>query len=302
MIRNRSLLVSVIIPTYNRADTIERSIRSVLDQTYYNLEVIVIDDGSTDSTAEVVAEINDDRIRYYGLDKNYGACTARNIGIDYSHGEYIAFQDSDDEWMNDKIEKQIALLESKPEIDVCTCSVVTVWNNNKIYNQSIRTSSRISRKDIYSRRRINISTVSILAKRKVLLSIRFDPDVFRWQDYDWAIRASAKYAFFHISDILVFAYLSDNSISFGGNQEVIEINRFFIKKYKNEFENDKCFEASLYRNIAYFETLCRNRNASNSYLYALRLDPCFRGLIQYILAKFGILYAGLKLVNSPIFR
>ena len=84
-------MVSVIIPTYNRGSLIGRAIVSVLNQTYKDIEVLVIDDASTDYTETVVDSIKDERLHYYKLEKNGGACRARNVGISKAQGEYIAF-------------------------------------------------------------------------------------------------------------------------------------------------------------------------------------------------------------------
>ena len=97
--------ISVIIPTYNRGNMIERAVRSVLNQTYNNIEVIVVDDGSTDNTEEVIKDIKDTSVIYI-KEANAGACVARNKGIDVSSGDYIAFLDSDDEWFPEKLEIQ----------------------------------------------------------------------------------------------------------------------------------------------------------------------------------------------------
>ena len=94
-------MVSIIIPTYNRADKLKAAIMSVLNQTYCDLELIIVDDGSTDDTKNVVANIDDNRLRYV-YQKNAGACVARNNGIEEAHGDYIAFHDSDDVWHLDK--------------------------------------------------------------------------------------------------------------------------------------------------------------------------------------------------------
>ena len=99
--RERSMreeLISVIIPTYNRRDKVTYAVKSVLDQTYSNIEVIIIDDASTDNTEAEIKKIKDDRIRYIYLEKNHGAAGARNVGIKEANGTYIAFQDSDDIW------------------------------------------------------------------------------------------------------------------------------------------------------------------------------------------------------------
>jgi len=102
--------VSVVIPTYNRADKVPNGIESVLAQTCSDLEVIVVDDGSTDDTGKVLAERFGDRIRYYAQ-HNQGASAARNRGIQEARGEYIAFLDSDDLWEKDKLEWQFKALE-----------------------------------------------------------------------------------------------------------------------------------------------------------------------------------------------
>ncbi len=107
-------LVSVIIPTYNRADLIGHTLDSAINQSYRNLEIIVIDDGSVDNTEEVVKAIGDSRIRYIRHQTNCGGSTARNTGIEAARGEYIAFLDSDDIWVPNKIQLQLASIQMHP--------------------------------------------------------------------------------------------------------------------------------------------------------------------------------------------
>jgi len=103
-------LVSVVIPTYNRSKILLRAIDSVLQQTYLNIEIIVIDDGSTDDTYERVEKLVDSgKIRYYKI-KNSGVCIARNFGIEKAKGDYISLLDSDDEYLADRIEKQLGVM------------------------------------------------------------------------------------------------------------------------------------------------------------------------------------------------
>ena len=106
-------MISIIIPTYNRAKFIKRAIDSALDQTYQNFEIIIVDDGSTDNTKEVLTDyINQGKMKYI-YEKNSGPGIARNAGVEHAKGELVAFLDSDDEWMPDKLEKQIKILESR---------------------------------------------------------------------------------------------------------------------------------------------------------------------------------------------
>lgn len=103
-------LVSIIMPSYNTARFIKESIQSVLDQTYQNWELIIVDDCSTDNTDEVVASIKDDRIKYFKNEKNSGAAVSRNRALREAKGKWIAFLDSDDLWLPEKLEKQIEFM------------------------------------------------------------------------------------------------------------------------------------------------------------------------------------------------
>src|SRR5216684_2095663 len=102
--------VSVVIPNYNRAAKVQNAIQSVLLQTFSDLEVIVVDDGSSDGTGRILGETYGDRIRYC-FQTNQGASVARNRGIEEARGEWIAFLDSDDLWEKDKVEYQFKALE-----------------------------------------------------------------------------------------------------------------------------------------------------------------------------------------------
>ena len=104
-------VVSVVLPTYNRAALVGRAIRSVLGQSYTDFELLVIDDGSNDHTSDVVFGFSDPRLRYISLPHNLGAGAARNVGIRMARGKFLAFQDSDDEWLQSKLSKQMSVFE-----------------------------------------------------------------------------------------------------------------------------------------------------------------------------------------------
>lgn len=106
--------VSIVLPTYNRAPLLGRSIRSVLGQSYRDYELLVVDDGSTDETSGVVADFSDRRIRYLALERNAGAGAARNVGIRAARGKFLAFQDSDDEWVPSKLAEQMSAFDRGP--------------------------------------------------------------------------------------------------------------------------------------------------------------------------------------------
>jgi glycosyltransferase involved in cell wall biosynthesis len=127
-------LVSVIMPTFNRVTLLRRSILSVLAQTYQNLEVFVINDASTDNTAEMLALIKDPRLKVIHCETSRGAAAARNAGIGAARGELFAFQDDDDYWLVQKLEKQVRALQSVPaEVGWCLGGFISISESHCCY-------------------------------------------------------------------------------------------------------------------------------------------------------------------------
>ena len=121
---DKSARVGVILPTRNRAGSLRAALDSVLDQTWRDLEVLVVDDASTDATAECLAGVTDPRVRVLRLDHPHGAGGARNAGLKAMDNDWIAFQDSDDRWLPEKLEKQLAAVEAagnKAGFAYCRC-------------------------------------------------------------------------------------------------------------------------------------------------------------------------------------
>lgn len=136
---SKSPLISVIIPLYNSEKYIIEAIDSVLNQTYGNIEIIVVNDGSTDQSGFLVQEIDNPKITLINI-SNGGASKARNIGIQNANGTYIQFLDADDLLSPNKIEEQVKILESKNKIDLCFCkSIVFTDTSNLETNQEVNT-------------------------------------------------------------------------------------------------------------------------------------------------------------------
>ena len=110
--------MSVVLPTFNRRDSLPRALASVLDQSFSDLEVWVVDDGSTDDTPAWLSAPADPRIKVLRLDRNVGQAAARNLGLDQVRSPFLAFQDSDDEWLPDKLAHQMKLLQDHPGVDM----------------------------------------------------------------------------------------------------------------------------------------------------------------------------------------
>lgn len=115
-----SVFVTIIMPAYNAGNTISKSIQSVLDQTYQHFELIVVNDCSSDNTKEIIEEFieSDDRIKFIDMIVNEGVASARNIGLDHATGDFVAFLDSDDQWKETKLERQINIFNQYPEFDL----------------------------------------------------------------------------------------------------------------------------------------------------------------------------------------
>ena len=201
-------MVSVIIPAYNRAHTLRRSVESVLAQTYDDLEVIVVDDGSTDSTEAVVRAIPDARVRYV-RQINQGACAARNHGVELARGEYIAFQDSDDLWYPDKLEKQLRAMREQNAAIVC-CRLAQRDADGSVRNIPVSFPSgfRSITDDLFG-----IGTQTLLARREVFGRFRFDPEMPRFQEFELLVRIVIAYPLYCMNDALVEYSIGDDSIS-----------------------------------------------------------------------------------------
>ncbi len=207
-------LVSVIIPVYNRKDTIKKAIDSVLNQTYQNIEVLVIDDGSTDSTMDVLNQFKGKGVLVFKQDHK-GANAARNLGINHAKGEFIAFQDSDDEWLPEKLERQIAYMYSR-KYEVCYCAFYLYGkDNDEIIPSNYKNKEALEKNLIDILKNYNVvSTQTLVLHRKAVSEIGgFDVAMPRLQDYEYAIRLINKKKIGYVAEPLVKVYYSENSIS-----------------------------------------------------------------------------------------
>jgi len=188
-----SALVSVVIPCFNRADVIARAVASVLSQTYHNLEVIVVDDGSEDilELKETLDAFGDERISLIQQPHNQGGAVARNVGVTRSRGEFIAFLDSDDEWLPDKLEKQLSMADATQDRLIYSAStVITVQGKeerrSRMPLRGIEVDERIG--DYLFLNRGFLPTPAMLLPRWLALQVPFNGTLPRHQDYDFLLR------------------------------------------------------------------------------------------------------------------
>lgn len=173
-------LVSVITPVYNSEKYIEKTILSVLNQTYKNLEIILVDDCSSDNSKEIISHLqkNDERVKYVKLDKNSGAAVARNTGLGAANGQFIAFIDSDDIWKEEKLEQQLAFMKNKKASFTYT-AYETLTEDGAVQNSHIHVPTKINYPSLLKNTAIACSTVII--DKKIVGDFRM-PLVRKGQD------------------------------------------------------------------------------------------------------------------------
>jgi len=216
------LLASVIIPTFNRAAFLREAIDSVLAQTEKDFELIVVDDGSTDATRDVV-ESYGERVRYF-FQLNAGASAARNCGIKNARGKLIAFLDSDDLWLPQKLARQIAWMKAHPEIMLCYTD--EIW---------IRRGVRVNQKKIHVKAggwiyplclpRCIISPSSVLMRRELFEAVGvFDEQLPICEDYDLWLRAASRFEVGFLAAPLL--------VKRGGHADQLSHREFGIDRYR----------------------------------------------------------------------
>lgn len=278
--------VSVIIPTYNRGHVIRESIESVLQQTFSDFELIIVDDGSVDNTQKIIEEIQDDRISFIQLKKNAGACHARNVGVNNARGKYIAFQDSDDIWYLDKLEKQVAFL-LKNKADMVFCQMIS-QNGKKetMYPPKGYRNVEINKREIL--KNFLGSTQTFLIRKECFDTIWFDENLPRYQDWEFLIQATSSYKVMYQAESLVVQRLGSDSISTNPRKGFSAL-QYILNKYKDDYE--KCLEGKA--NVLSYQAtfmIQMNEKADGLLMESLKMNPLsLKHWLKFILYKLRIL-------------
>ncbi len=161
--------ISVIMPAYNSEKTIGRAVESVLAQSYPCLELVIVDDGSSDGTMELIKAYvqKDDRVRFFRNEVNMGVSASRNVGVQNARHDYVAFLDSDDYWLTDKLEKQVLLFEANPDSALCFTASAFISDDGGRSDYILHAPARVKRNEIL--RQNVISCSSVLARRADLV-------------------------------------------------------------------------------------------------------------------------------------
>jgi glycosyltransferase involved in cell wall biosynthesis len=282
--------VSVVIPSYNRARYLRRAIQSVLDQTFKDFEIIVVDDASTDETPQIVEAFRNPTIRYFRHDTNQREARSRNPGVQNAVGEYIAFLDDDDSWLPQKLALQVDLFDKSPsklgavycsslEVDGETGRVLSKWNAQKRGNIF---------RDLSEVNWIGIPSVIVLRRQCFDTLGLFDEQIEFGLDFDMWIRVARAYEYDFISEPLVLRSIYHKRLS--TNYElVLKGAESMLRKYGDYFSlNRKCYSRRfLHLGVLY----CYSghiRTARISFLKAIRFNPLeIRNYYNFALSLLG---------------
>ena len=226
--------ISVIIPTYNRATTLERAILSVLDQTFSAREVIVVDDASTDNTSDILEKYSD-RIKIIINESNRGVSFARNAGIQVARGDWIAFLDSDDIWLPEKLERQKGFHEAHPTVLISQCD--EIWIRNGV---RVNPMSKHKKLDGWIFEACIplciVSPSAVIIHKRIFKHIGlFDVNLLACEDYDLWLRIAPHYEIGLLDEKLVTRY--------GGHEDQLSrkfwgMDRFRITAMEKHMDSD----------------------------------------------------------------
>jgi len=243
--------VSVILPTFNRAKYLDRAISSVLSQSFYDFELIIVDDASTDNTEEIVELFRDERIIYVKNPRNLGGAAARNVGIRIAKGEFIAFQDSDDLWHPDKLEIQMKVFENEEEdvAVVYTAFIRKVGDKEFIVPPpSVKKTEGYIYKELLTH--INfVGTPTAVVRKTALEDVGYFDERFpRLQDWDLFLRLAKKYRFKFIKKPLLTAYDVPGNIS-SNPEALIKALKLLLGKHYTAIRKDRKIVSKFYQRI-----------------------------------------------------
>ena len=284
-------LVTVIIPTYKRSDKIERAIKSAINQTYKNIEIIVIDDNANfpeerEKTKKIVSKY--EKIKFIENEENLGGALTRNVGIDNAKGKYIAFLDDDDEFISNKIEKQMELMKQK-EKDGIKVGMIYCYKNLIGTNGKTAFIGKINfeGKCLYEHMQQCIETTSTwLCPKAILIEVGKFENVKAHQDNILLMKILASgYEIYRVPEILLNFYMHDGNGITKKNKNYIEYTKTLIEYKKKYYKllNKKQIKEIEYVNSCMLLNLYRQNNMKKEYRQELNKAIKAKKLKKYTL-------------------
>lgn len=273
-------LVSIVLPTFNRAGILPRAIHSVLSQSFRDFELIVVDDGSRDDTRQVVAALRDPRLRYVARDRNGGVAAARNTGVHAATGRLLAFQDSDDEWLPRKLERQVEHLHPVDDRTMSVCGLVRKGLDSRRREVWLLTYPRAPGDWADGLGWPGVLTAGVaytqtwLVPRQALVDAGgFDEHLCIWDDWDLLIRLSKRLAIRTLPDHLVISQRGSDSLSDDPGRFARDLP-LILHKYADDLTQRPNDEAALHRMHALWLYKARQPGRARAALWrSLRRQP-----------------------------
>jgi glycosyltransferase involved in cell wall biosynthesis len=287
--------VSVIIPTYNRAYFLPRAVKSVLAQTFQDFELIVVDDGSTDDTKKTVKEFQkkDKRIKYIWQENSGRPAVAKNTGIKAAQGRYIAFLDDDDEWLPEKLEKQLKLFNETKNLGVVGCNCWNVYENKNNKKREYRIKKNANQKSVFSKnleRCFIHSSSSVIIPRRVFDAVGlYDESLNINDDWDLYIRILKNHVFDFAGEPLFCYYIHDKNISGDASclQHIEDLTRM-LDKHKKDYDDNLLAKSRVLVSIGTYYMVKGDRVKARRYFFeSVRAVPLLRNYLNLIISFFG---------------
>ena len=284
-------LVSCVIPTYKRSDTLVRAINSVLSQTYKQVEILVVDDneaGSEESkyVQNEVQSIKDERVKLITQERHINGAKARNVGIENAKGEFIAFLDDDDEWLSEKIEKQLAFLKKNENLEGCSVLYNEYKGDTIVHSCPVYTADNLFQKIFW--REVAVFTSTVLLRRDCLIkSGMFDIRLKRHQDLQMLLRFTKSFEMGVIPEYLVKLHL-DSGINRPNADAIVKVKENFFNSVADLYEGCTQKEQKLIMSAHCYEVM-----------FAALKQKRFLMSIKYFI-KAGFCIDGYKLLQKRI--
>jgi len=244
-------LITVVLPCYNRASTIVHSVQSVAQQEYENVEILLVDDGSSDNTEALVAGLNLPNLRYIKHEKNLGANAARNSGIAEARGELVAFQDSDDRWDSSKLSLQLEALQTHAA-GIAFCAFERIHDGKIVRipkpGYHVKPGCECRFESLLQGSYISCQT--LIARRELLLEAGlFDEALPRLQDWDLCLRLAKRHPVVYVDEALVQVHVSSDSMTREASKLLLAAS-MILDKHAPDFRDHPQAAAMLCTNVA----------------------------------------------------
>ncbi|WP_082453545.1 glycosyltransferase family 2 protein [Rhizobium sp. Leaf262] len=290
------MTISVILPTYNRGATLLAAINSVITQSYSDLELIVVDDGSTEDVESIVCGISDSRVKYVKRQQNGGAAAARNTGLEHASGDYIAFQDSDDLWLPGKLQKQLALFSTMPSHIGVVVGAKILYGRDDDWNfgpgrvaYAPRPEGRLRLDEdqlghLLTENRISLQNA--LFRKSCFPTVKwFDSCARANEDWGFAIQLAKFTTIYEDIEPVVLGFISQDSISMNRRKQMIGLMRILRHNREALSVRRKQRSVMLMDVGSYLFNVGKRRSAMTFLLAALIDHPSHIGLMSWAFVR-----------------